>query len=624
MNEWIVGAVRRFGSFWPFATPWRYAIIVSVVTSLVLYPMGPFMYVNLVTSMDDLFSNQPLANITTLGSYSWTSNNVYASLFAYSSIRFLLTVLDVTLPVPIGIVFPSFAIGAGFGRLCGELLLLAFPTANILPAAYAIVGAAAMSAGVTRTVSSAVIVMEFTGNTVLMLPILLAVVVAIGVGGYLSVGFFDSILVMKRLPYLPMLLSDRMLAYTAQDIMASNVLYALRRMPYSRLAQLLRSVPQHRSYPILDSDTNRILLGAIDRQALEHAFHDYCVKHRYATAYPTSAEDAHLFNVADGRPVESALQRFLMLTTQVAVAPISMSLQSSASTDSRSNHQFSVAPVVDAQRSPNRPDSASTPRAEDEAAVQTAEGEAVQQYDLTRLRARRGQGDARPAGRSSEAEQGGAITARSAGSGSSDNDATNGGPPPTDATQLTTGQSPRDTTLAATRLSALFVPPQAAPAGREASPRVRFSDTDEHVDDRARSHTTGLRGQLSTGLQHLRQAATRIGQTTRDMFHRSSSEAITDGNRACTFPDGRCTCYRYVTQAEMRAMAGDHIVLIGGDSSLEGDLDLSPFTLVEFMPLAEVHFLFTMLRLHRAYVTRFGTLVGLISRTDLVRFLLQH
>lgn len=62
--------------------------------------------------------------------------------------------------------------GTAIGRLIGEILKAAMPHAGIIPGAYAVVGAAAFSAGVTRTLSTSVIVFELTGQLNHMLPVL--------------------------------------------------------------------------------------------------------------------------------------------------------------------------------------------------------------------------------------------------------------------------------------------------------------------------------------------------------------------------------------------------------------------------------------------------------------------
>lgn len=54
----------------------------------------------------------------------------------------------------------------------GEFLLWALPHSGVIPGGYAVVGAAAMSAGVTRTLSTSIIVFEMTGQLELLIPVL--------------------------------------------------------------------------------------------------------------------------------------------------------------------------------------------------------------------------------------------------------------------------------------------------------------------------------------------------------------------------------------------------------------------------------------------------------------------
>ena len=70
---------------------------------------------------------------------------------------------------------------------------------HITAGAYAVVGAAAMAAGVTRTVSCAVIVFELTGQLNHMLPMLVAVLTAYGVGNQFNQSIYDTMLELNNL-----------------------------------------------------------------------------------------------------------------------------------------------------------------------------------------------------------------------------------------------------------------------------------------------------------------------------------------------------------------------------------------------------------------------------------------
>ncbi|KAI4901918.1 hypothetical protein NFI96_000570 [Prochilodus magdalenae] len=124
---------------------------------------------------------------------------------------FWMSALATTIPVPCGAFMPVFVIGAAFGRLVGESMAAWFPEGihsdgvvySIVPGGYAVVGAAALSGAVTHTVSTAVIVFELTGQISHILPIMIAVILANAVAQSLQPSIYDSIIRIKKLPYLP-------------------------------------------------------------------------------------------------------------------------------------------------------------------------------------------------------------------------------------------------------------------------------------------------------------------------------------------------------------------------------------------------------------------------------------
>ena len=67
-------------------------------------------------------------------------------------------------------------------------------------------GAAAFSGAVTHTVSVGVIVSEMTGQITHIVPVMIAVLIANGIATLLQPSMYDSIILIKKLPYLPDLL----------------------------------------------------------------------------------------------------------------------------------------------------------------------------------------------------------------------------------------------------------------------------------------------------------------------------------------------------------------------------------------------------------------------------------
>ncbi|KAF4994817.1 hypothetical protein FGRMN_5551 [Fusarium graminum] len=97
--------------------------------------------------------------------YAWLISGTFAKLF--------LTTITFGCKVPSGIIIPAMDAGALFGRLIGQLI------PNISPGIFAMVGAAAFLAGVSRmTVSLAVIMFELTGEVNFIPPFIVAILTA--------------------------------------------------------------------------------------------------------------------------------------------------------------------------------------------------------------------------------------------------------------------------------------------------------------------------------------------------------------------------------------------------------------------------------------------------------------
>ncbi|KAG0649985.1 Chloride transporter -3 [Hyphodiscus hymeniophilus] len=105
----------------------------------------------------------------------------YGWLIYGTSVKLILTIITFGCKVPSGIIIPALDAGALFGRLIGQL------TSDISPGIFAMVGAAAFLAGVSRmTVSLAVIMFELTGEVDYIPPFMIAILVAKWVADALS------------------------------------------------------------------------------------------------------------------------------------------------------------------------------------------------------------------------------------------------------------------------------------------------------------------------------------------------------------------------------------------------------------------------------------------------------
>ncbi|KAH8416999.1 hypothetical protein KR222_001046, partial [Zaprionus bogoriensis] len=180
--------------------------------------------------------------------------------------------------VPHGMFIPALKIGSGFGRLMGEFVAWSFPQgvrygncmSPIMPAAYAIVGAAAFSGSVTHSISVAVVVFEITGQICFAVPVLVAVLVANAVASLLQPSMYESVILIKKLPYLPDLLYTSTGFYNkfVEDFMVRDVKYIWQGISYQKLKQVLKSNKKLRSLPLVDSPESMVLLGSVQRQEL--------------------------------------------------------------------------------------------------------------------------------------------------------------------------------------------------------------------------------------------------------------------------------------------------------------------------------------------------------------------
>ncbi|XP_032593473.1 chloride channel protein 2 isoform X3 [Drosophila grimshawi] len=232
------------------------------------------LFSNFTWSREDLTVEQ--AAVVTHWMTNYTS--VFCNLVIFTIFTFFFSIIASTIPVPSGMFIPVFKIGAAFGRLVGELMASWFPhgvryggrLSPIMPGGYAVVGAAAFSGSVTHTVSVAVIIFEMTGQITHVVPVMIAVLVANAVASLLQPSIYDSIILIKKLPYLPDLLpsSSGMYSIFVEDFMVRDVKYIWHGISYQKLKEVLKINKTLRSLPLVDSPENMILLGSVQRYEL--------------------------------------------------------------------------------------------------------------------------------------------------------------------------------------------------------------------------------------------------------------------------------------------------------------------------------------------------------------------
>uniref|UniRef100_G3TVC7 Chloride voltage-gated channel 1 n=1 Tax=Loxodonta africana TaxID=9785 RepID=G3TVC7_LOXAF len=196
--------------------------------------------------------------------------NVVIIILLFFIMKFWMSIVATTMPIPCGGFMPVFVLGAAFGRLVGELMAMLFPEGilfddvvyKILPGGYAVIGAAALTGAVSHTVSTAVICFELTGQIAHILPMMVAVILANMVAQSLQPSLYDSIIQVKKLPYLPDLGWNQLSKFTifVEDIMVRDVKFVSASCTYGELQNLLQTTTV-KTLPLVDSKESMILLG---------------------------------------------------------------------------------------------------------------------------------------------------------------------------------------------------------------------------------------------------------------------------------------------------------------------------------------------------------------------------
>uniref|UniRef100_A0A3Q1GRP2 Chloride channel, voltage-sensitive 2a n=1 Tax=Acanthochromis polyacanthus TaxID=80966 RepID=A0A3Q1GRP2_9TELE len=293
LNRLIVECMRKQKTINKYLLRKRlvYPALVTLLVSTLTFPpgFGQFMAGQLTQheSLVALFDNRTWCRQGVAEEFDYISHhhawkhpqvNVFITLILFIIMKFWMSAVATTMPVPCGAFMPVFLIGAAFGRLVGEIMATMFPDGihadgtvyPIVPGGYAVVGAAALSGAVTHTVSTAVIVFELTGQISHILPVMIAVILANAVAQSLQPSLYDSIIRIKKLPYLPELGMGHHEKYNirVEDIMVRDVRFITLNSTYRDLQEMLLT-GQLKTLALVESRDSMILLGSIERLQLQ-------------------------------------------------------------------------------------------------------------------------------------------------------------------------------------------------------------------------------------------------------------------------------------------------------------------------------------------------------------------
>ncbi|KAE8148454.1 chloride channel [Aspergillus avenaceus] len=212
-----------------------------------------------------------------------------ALLLMAALLGFFLATVTFGLDLPAGIILPSVAIGALYGRALGTTFKMwqeAYPQLFLFgncepdipcvtPGLYAIIGAASALGGATRmTVSIVVIMFELTGALTYVIPIMIAVMLSKWCGDIFGKrGIYESWIELNEYPFL-----DHRDDTTPPDVPAHKVMTTVDDLSViaavghtiDSLRHLLMTT-SYRGFPVVTDTSNPILLGYISRNELSFA-----------------------------------------------------------------------------------------------------------------------------------------------------------------------------------------------------------------------------------------------------------------------------------------------------------------------------------------------------------------
>ncbi|PHH85334.1 hypothetical protein CDD83_579 [Cordyceps sp. RAO-2017] len=270
-------------------SPIAQVLAVALLTALINYP-NSYMKVQSSELVSNLFADcaRVLDDQVGLCKTGAASAGTIILLILAAVLGFLLATITFGLQIPAGIILPSMAIGALAGRAVGIIMEIwvsnhadffvfssCAPDAPcITPGTYAIIGAAAALAGVTRmTVSIVVITFELTGALTYVLPIMVAVMISKWVGDAFSRrGIYESWIHFNEYPFL-----DNSEEMVVPDVPVSQIMTRIEDLvvltatghSIASLNAILETHP-YRGFPVISDPRDAILLGYISRGELSY------------------------------------------------------------------------------------------------------------------------------------------------------------------------------------------------------------------------------------------------------------------------------------------------------------------------------------------------------------------
>lgn len=289
LNMWV--ASWRASNRNPFLKrPVLEVVVVALITALISFPIT-FLRAQSSELVEYLFAECRDITDDFLGlcKSGVANTGVIFILLISSFLGFILATVTFGLQIPAGILLPSMAVGALYGRVVGLIVevwqqeypnFIVFASCEpdipcVTPGTYAVIGAASALAGATRmTVSIVVIMFELTGALTYVLPIMIAVMLSKWVAdAFGKRGIYESWIHFQGYPFL-----DNKDDTPIPDVPVSQIMTRYDDLvcitatghTIESLRELLQD-HRYRGLPVIYDMREPTLLGYISRTELQYA-----------------------------------------------------------------------------------------------------------------------------------------------------------------------------------------------------------------------------------------------------------------------------------------------------------------------------------------------------------------
>jgi chloride channel 3/4/5 len=277
---------------------WRVTEVAVVMFVTAIFNFyTPFAHGGLLELLGDSFQDCTSSSKMEMCKYDDLTTLVY--LIICATVKLALFMFAVGTYLPAGILVPSLAIGAVYGRAFGIFFQALEKTYDgsyifmeckgeqtcVVPGAYAIVGAAAFLTGVSRmSICLAVIMFELTGSLTYLVPVIIGILSAKWAGEAIGVeGTYEIMIEENKLPFLDPKKEFNHCA-TAEEVVGGKKFTTLtaQGLTLDALLNIMAAVGTT-GFPVVDNHDRMTLLGYVTRKNLCNAIREAAMCDRRAS-----------------------------------------------------------------------------------------------------------------------------------------------------------------------------------------------------------------------------------------------------------------------------------------------------------------------------------------------------